>query len=78
MTQAQRVLLAETLNGSVAATLLIGVLGSLPWRLRLERLSGYGRAICEAALAAASLGVLWLSLMSLASQAYNPFIYFRF
>ena len=25
-----------------------------------------------------SLGLLWLSLMSLASQAYNPFIYFRF
>jgi len=76
MTAAQQTLLAKCLNGSVIVTLIAAVLCALPWREKLGRL--YSRACVNAAGYAVSLGLLWLSLMSLASQSYNPFIYFRF
>ena len=76
MTAAQQTLLARTLNGSVAVTLIAAALCAMPWKERLESLRC--RAVLSAAGYGLSLGLLWLSLMSLASQSYNPFIYFRF
>ena len=77
-TQAQRLQLAECLTPAGVLTLLGAVLCALPWKTRFDRLAGRARAAGQALAFAAALGVLWLSLMSLASQSYNPFIYFRF
>jgi len=78
MTDGQQLLLAECLNGAAVLTLIGGALCALPWKGFLVRLDGRWRTAVEAVLTVASLGILWLSLLSLASQAYNPFIYFRF
>ena len=78
MTQAQRLLLAECLTPAGVLTLLAAAACSLPWKTRFARLAGRARAAGQALAFTAALGVLWLSLMSLASQSYNPFIYFRF
>ena len=78
MTAAQQTLLAKCLNGSVLVTLAAAVLCALPWRGLLDRASAKRPAAAAAATYILSLGVLWLSLLSLASQSYNPFIYFRF
>jgi len=77
-TPAQQLLLAQNLNGSVIATLIAAVLCAMPWKKHFEAKPWFRSGAVQAALYAVSLGLLWLSLMSLASQAYNPFIYFRF
>lgn len=78
MTDAQQLLLTRVLTGSAAVTLVISILCALPWRNWLFRLKGRAFAAADGLMTLASLGILYLSLMSLASQAYNPFIYFRF
>ncbi len=76
MTAGQQTLLARCLTGSSVLTLAAGILCAMPWKDRFERLAG--RSIAEGVGYVLSLGILWLSLLSLASQAYNPFIYVRF
>ncbi|MBQ4088424.1 MAG: MBOAT family protein [Clostridia bacterium] len=78
MTAAQQTLLAKCLTGSAAITLAAGIICALPWKEKLNALSGRARTALGVVSYIACLGLLWLSLMSLASQAYNPFIYFRF
>lgn len=78
MTNAQQLLLAENLTGSTIATIAAAALGSLPWTRRAQQAKGRLGSALGALSCIASLVVLWLSLMSLASQSYNPFIYFRF
>jgi alginate O-acetyltransferase complex protein AlgI len=59
-----------------------GILGSMPvvpWAARLtERRSGRLSAIARSAAVLACAILLILSVMSVASGAYNPFIYFQF
>ena len=78
MTAAQQTLLAKCLNGSAAITLAAAIICVLPWKERFSRLEGTKKSAFEAITCVLSLALLWLSLMSLASQTYNPFIYFRF
>lgn len=78
MTQAQQLLLAQNLNGSVIMTTIAAALCAAPWKHWFDAQPWSRNGAAQAALFAVSLGILWLSLMSLASQAYNPFIYFRF
>jgi len=78
MTADQQTLLARCLTGSASVTLVSAIVCALPWKERFDNLTGKKRSILEASTYVLSLGLLWLSLMSLASQAYNPFIYFRF
>lgn len=62
--------------------LIIAVIGSTPLPKKLmERISegeGALRVPCEVLRMAASLAILLLSYMALASNSYSPFIYFRF
>ena len=76
MTASQQTLLAECLNGSAAITIISAILCALPWNERFKKYE-YS-SLYTAATYILSLALLWLSLMSLASQTYNPFIYFRF
>ena len=76
MNAAQQTLLASCLNGSVIVTLAAAALCAMPWGNVFSRIRC--RTEANAVGYIFSLGLLWLSLMSLASQSYNPFIYFRF
>ena len=78
MTAAQQTLLAKCLSGSAVITLISGAVCALPWNERFKTLTGKKRTAYEVITCVLSLGVFYLSLMSLASQSYNPFIYFRF
>ena len=78
MTPAQQLLLAQNLNGSVIVTMIAAVLCAMPWKNWFNARVWSRNGAVQGATYVLSLGILWLSLMSLASQAYNPFIYFRF
>lgn len=78
MNAAQQLLLTRVLSGSTVVTLVAGILCALPWKNLMDRLTSPMRSVADGILTGASLGILYLSLMSLASQTYNPFIYFRF
>lgn len=60
---------------------VVAVLAATPfWKLLCDKLSGTekGAAVLDYVKAFGCLAVLCLTLMSLASNSYNPFIYFRF
>ena len=73
-------------DNRIALALVLGVAGSLPWlpalRARHERRLAEGRMAGGLALEALGLALivllLLLSSLELASNSYNPFIYFRF
>ena len=72
-------ILSETLTWPVAAYFLIAVVGATPLVKRgYQRLEGRWPGAMKAAASAAAVLVLVLCMMTLASQTYNPFIYFRF
>jgi alginate O-acetyltransferase complex protein AlgI len=70
----------------IAVALVAGIVGSIPWLPALKKWSAErareGRAGAPIALEAVGLGLLVLVLVAssleLASNSYNPFIYFRF
>jgi alginate O-acetyltransferase complex protein AlgI len=75
--------LASTVTPAVVLALTVGVIGSTPilQQLRERRarggldLTGVGTGWLRDA---AVLGLLFLSVLQVASGSYNPFIYFRF
>ena len=75
--------LASTMTPAVALALTAGVIGSTPFlnQLRERRMPG-GLDLAGGGAGwfrdAAVLGLLFLSVLQVASGTYNPFIYFRF
>ncbi len=72
---------AALLSPYMIVVLLCAIIGCTPLpKLLAERWrrTSVGRAVGEFALMALSLVLLGLSLMALAAESYNPFIYFRF
>lgn len=79
-TDAERVLIAGLLDGHMILTMVMAMVCAGNWAETLRRgftALGAGR-FCEPCAYLCSLGLLLLSLFALASQTYNPFIYFRF
>ena len=75
--------LASTVTPGVALALTAGVIGSTPFLRQLrERRGGGGLDLAGGGAGwlrdAAVLGLLFLSVLQVASGTYNPFIYFRF
>jgi alginate O-acetyltransferase complex protein AlgI len=74
------------LDPRIALALLAGIVGSIPWLRALQAWSAErergGRIGAAIALETVGLGLLLLVLVAssleLASNSYNPFIYFRF
>ncbi len=72
---------AALLSPYMIVVLLCAIIGCTPLpKLLAERWrrTSAGRAVGEFALMGLSLVLLGLSLMALAAESYNPFIYFRF
>ena len=82
MTPAMQSFLQETLTSPVIVFGILAVIGStaLPKTiyLRLRTHRNTNAIAFEAVSMAATLMILGLCILTLASQTYNPFIYFRF
>jgi alginate O-acetyltransferase complex protein AlgI len=74
--------LASTVTPAVVLALTAGVIGSTPFLRQLRARRGGGLDLAGGGTGwlrdAAVLGLLFLSVLQVASGTYNPFIYFRF
>lgn len=78
MANADKLLLAECLTGSHMLTLAAAFVCAFDWKGVVCRMPEKAQSAVYIAGSVCTLLILWFCMASLASQSYNPFIYFRF